>query len=148
MNYIPNSPKHNKLLLGIPMYSERGQYAGAVIGNEWRKNIVSSWMLRKPPALAVDVVTLRAAMDAGAEWLVITNTETGVTYRASMATLLEHGFEFDRGFGLQRGLTLAFWDSEPRDEGVKPLHYKSRAVKGVKFNGKQLPLFEVNHADR
>ncbi len=130
------------------MYSERGQYAGAVIGNEWRKNIVTSWMLRKPPALAVDVKTLREAMDAGAEWLVVTNTETGVTYRAAITTVLEHGFEFDRGFGLQRGLALAFWDAEPRDEDVKPLAYKSRAVKGMKFNGRQLPLFEVKHADR
>lgn len=142
------TPKHQKLTNGIPMYSERGQYAGAVVGNEWRKNIVTSWMLRKPPALAVDVVTLRAAMDAGAEWLVITNTETGVTYRASLATILEHGFEFDRGFGLQRGLILPLWETEPRDEDVKPLQYKSRAVKGAIVNGKQLPLFEVNHADR
>ncbi len=145
MNYIPKHTKHTN---GIPMYSASGKYAGSVIGNEWRKNIITAWMLRNPPALAVDVVTLRAAMDAGAEWLVITNTETGVTYRASLTTMFEHGFEFDRGFGLQRGLILPLWDYEPRDEDVKPLKYKSRAVKGAVWNGVQLSLFEVNHADR
>jgi hypothetical protein len=142
------TPKHNKTQNGIPMYSERGKHAGEVIGAEWRKNIVTDWMLRTPPALAVDVVTLKAAINAGAEWLVITNTQSGITYRTSIDKFLSKGWELNRGFGLQRAMTLPHFEQtrggavihEPPSE-VQEYKYKSRAVKGVIVNGKQLPLF-------
>ena len=139
------------------MYSEGGKHAGFVVGDEWRKEIVTAWMLTTPPALAVDVVTLQAAVNAGAAWLVITNTETGITYRASIETILKKGWVFNRGYGLQRGCILRHWQQWSGDNvppypptapaldvyNVTELKYKSRAVKGAIFNGKQMNLFEV-----
>ena len=157
--YTDYKPKHKKQTNGIQMYSERGQRAGFVIGNEWRKSIVTAWMLTTPPALAVDVKTLRDAIKAGAEWLVIHNTDSGIIYRASIEKFLAKGWEFNRNFGLQRGMTLNQWlqERDPNDthhteppayteptatDEVKPLKYKSRAAVGVVWNGeKQLSLF-------
>jgi hypothetical protein len=149
-------PKHNKTQNGIPMYSESGKQAGFVVGDEWRKNIITAWMLQKPPALAVDIVTLDAAINAGAAWLVITNTETHIVYRASIETVQKKGWRFNRGYFWQQGLTLPYWqkwndgeDAPPPlpptapPPDVYPLKYTSRAVKGAIFNGQQLNLFEV-----
>lgn len=155
--YTDYKPKHKKQTNGIPMYSERGQSAGFVIGNDWRKDIINAWMLRTPPALAVDVVTLKAAINAGAEWLVIHNTESRITYRASIEKFLSKGWEFNRGFGLQRGMTLNYFQQwrdgdaippltppteETAPDEAKELKYTSRAATGITVNGvKQMSLF-------
>lgn len=62
-NYIP---KHKKVQNGIAMYSERGQNAGSVVGDEWRKNIITAWMLTKPPAPDVTELKYKSRAVKGA----------------------------------------------------------------------------------
>lgn len=163
--YKNYTPKHKKQTNGIPMYSCQGKHIGDVIGNEWRKNIRNDGMLNVPPAIANDVQALHHAIRAGAEFVVITNTQTGIIYRASIAKIFDKGWEFNRGYGLQRGLMLSAWlqtrdpnfiqakqscgqPETPASDEVKELKYTSRAATGIKFTKgvKQLNLFgEVKH---
>jgi hypothetical protein len=67
-------------------------------------------MLNKPPSYACDVVSLRDAKAYGAEWVEVYDAHSKCTYRAPMNVFDEYGFTFDRGYGIQKGLTLNWWD--------------------------------------
>ncbi len=84
---------------------------GIVVGDEFRKSIRKSGYLREPPAICIDVKSLKDAEKAGARWVVITNKDDGRIHRATIAKIWREGFELDRGFGLQRGLLLSEWDT-------------------------------------
>jgi len=164
--YTDYKPKHKKQTNGIPMYSCQNKHIGDVIGNEWRKDIVTSHMLTTPPAIANDVQALHDAIRAGAEYFVATNTQTGIIYRASVSKFLDKGFPVNRGHGNQIALVLsdflqsrdpAFILAEtPATEAtaptatdeVKELRYTSHAPTGSTFTKgvKQLDLFgEAKH---
>jgi len=66
-------------------------------------------MLRRPLAWAVDVAALDQAVQAGARWVLLTDTESGRRYLAAVATLRDHGLRLERGFGPQMALTLDAW---------------------------------------
>lgn len=137
-----------------------GRIIGKVIEGEFRKTIRSNWILRTPPAIANDIQSLHDAERAGAVYCVFTNSDTGITYRASISKIWDRGFPVNRGFGEQIALSLPLWlqerdpnhsptqtdapeYSEASTTGVKPLHYESKATVGVVFNGvRQLSLFE------
>lgn len=87
-----------------------GRTAGYVYGDAFRKTVRGSkHMLRTPRAWASDIAALAAARQAGATHIEIEDSESGALYRASIAEMLEHGFTFDRGFGLQVALPLDKW---------------------------------------
>ncbi|MCX6059706.1 MAG: hypothetical protein NTW69_16340 [Chloroflexi bacterium] len=158
--YKHHNTSHNKKQNGIPMYSGQDKHIGDVIGNEWRKDLFNRWMLTTPPAIANDVQALHDAVRAGAEYLVATNKDNGIIYRAAIAKILDKGFPVNRGYGNQIALALSDWlqtrdpnltQTEPpayteatATDEVKPLKYKSNAPTGITFNGvKQMSLFEV-----
>jgi len=130
-----------------------GRTIGKVVEGEFRKTIHTAWILRTPPAIANDIQALHDAERAGAVYCVFTNADTGITYRAPIAKIWDMGFTFNRGYGDQIALALPLWTQErganhspttaTDTTEVKPLEYKSRAVKRgtVVVNGRQLTLF-------
>lgn len=81
---------------------------GTVRGQTFYKTIQGSkHLLRHPPALAFDLSTLEDAERAGATHVAVTDSETGRTYRAAIATIRRDGFPVVRGFGKQIALPLA-----------------------------------------
>lgn len=137
-----------------------GRIVGFVIGNEFRKTIHTNWILRTPPALANDIQALHDAENAGAEYCVFPNADTGIIYRASISKIWDMGFPVNRGFGEQIALSLNLWTQErdPKHKShtdtdtpayseateTKPLVYKSHSITGTQFTEgkpKQLPMF-------
>ena len=102
------------------IYSNSGKKIGRVQGDIFYKSIHGSkHMLRTPPGLAVDLQALLDAEQAGADRIVITDTETGTQYRADISRLKKRGFTFDRGFGRQIALPLDAWITERRGAPVQ-----------------------------
>ncbi|MBI1795180.1 MAG: hypothetical protein HYR70_13465 [Chloroflexi bacterium] len=143
-----------------------GRIVGQIVGDEFRKNIHTNWILRTPPAIANDVQALHDAENAGAAYCVFTNTDTGIIYRTTISKIWDMGFPVNRGFGEQIALPLSLWTQtrgpkftqtqtgpldygEPtatNDDEAKPLHIESRAAVGIKYTkgtktAKQLSLF-------
>jgi hypothetical protein len=78
-----------------------------VSGHFFLKTIIGSkHILRKPPAIAFDRSTLDDAERAGATHVSVTDSETGKTYSAPIATIRRNGFDVARGYGNQIALTL------------------------------------------
>lgn len=89
------------------------QVVGEVRGRVFRKTVRSSnGMLRKPRGWALDVQSLHDAEAAGARLVELYDREMGLTYRAAIAKIWSDGFQFDRGYGRQIGLTLDGWQVE------------------------------------
>jgi len=138
---------------GKQLIKVNGRIIGKVVKNEFRKTIHSNWILQTPPAIATDIQALHDAERAGAVYCVFWNADTGITYRAPIAKIWDMGFTFNRGYGDQIALALPLWTQErganhspttaTDTTEVKPLEYKSRAVKRgtVVVNGRQLTLF-------
>lgn len=95
-----------------PIYAG-GRVVGQVVGGVFRKAVKASvHFLRRPPAIAFDLDSLRAAERAGAVRVEVTDTETGKVYRALLAEVLERGFSLNRGHGAQVALVLGMWNKE------------------------------------
>jgi hypothetical protein len=82
---------------------------GKVQAGVFYKTIRSKHMLKVPPAIANDISALQDAARAGANKVCITNKDSGITYTASMARILNEGKRFNRGFGDQVYLMLDEW---------------------------------------
>lgn len=95
-----------------------GRKVGEVRGDVFHKDISGSvHLLQKPPALAFDVQSLYDAEKAGAQVVQVRDRESGITYSASLKTVMQRGTLFDRGRGRQIFLPLAMWtrDGEKQD---------------------------------
>jgi hypothetical protein len=93
-----------------PIYAwGRRHPVGAVVGDEFQKTIKHSGYLREPPAICLDVKSIKNAEKAGARWVVIIDKDDGRIHRASIAKIWRDGFDLNRGFGLQRGLLISEW---------------------------------------
>ena len=66
-------------------------------------------MLRKPPAISLDVGSLEQAEQAGAVNVRITNKDSGITYGTTIEHIRLHGFRLDRGYGAQIALVIDSW---------------------------------------
>jgi hypothetical protein len=64
-------------------------------------------MLRRPPAIAFDVSTLRDAEAAGATAVAVTDSESGRVYAAPLSLIWARGFRVNRGHGEQLALILS-----------------------------------------
>ncbi len=94
---------------GIPVRAGN-QVVGQVVEGKFHKRVRGSkHMLREPKGWAVDVQSFQDARDLGAQSIEIEDTESGVTYAASVEHVLSRGFRFDRGHGPQICLPLRFW---------------------------------------
>lgn len=65
--------------------------------------------LRTPPAICLGAQSLQDAEAAGAQRVDILDTDTGRTYRASIATCRRYGRPLDRGHGAQLAIPLGQW---------------------------------------
>ena len=97
-----------------PLFLADGRVAGHL--TLWRgrvalvKQVVGSrHMLRRPPAWAVDEGVLQEAQAAGAELVVVRDSESGAVYHAPLARFIAEAFLLDRGCGRQFALPLARW---------------------------------------
>ena len=61
------------------------------------------------PGWAFAITALTIARSLGVQAVRVEDRETGKVYRASMATLDDHGERFDRGYGEQIVLHLKHW---------------------------------------
>ena len=85
---------------------------GVIKGENFIKRVHSAkHFLRKPPAIAFDVDTLTQAQDLGATRVKIIDLDTNSIYIASIELIFEKGFVFNRGYGIQIGLTLNYWNT-------------------------------------
>lgn len=94
----------------------RGKVVGAVRDGEFRKTLSSSkHFLRKPPAIAFDISTLRDAQDAGAILVTVVDRDTGSIYQADLDDIFDYGFSLNRGYGHQLALNLNSWKKSNPD---------------------------------
>jgi len=66
-------------------------------------------MLRQPKGWALDCQSLEDAEAKGARKVEIEDTESGLTYSASVALIRSKGVAIDRKFGFQIALPLHYW---------------------------------------
>jgi hypothetical protein len=113
---------------------------GFVSGQFFRKTIAGSkHILRTPRAIAFDRSTLDDAEKAGATHVSVTDSETGRTYIAPIATIQQHGFTVTRGYGNQVALTLDRYAID----GEQPQAERRAATTNQDCKELQLSLFEV-----
>lgn len=83
---------------------------GEVSGGVFKKTVSGSvHFLRKPPAIALDVDSIRQAREYGAVGIQVTDRETGREYSCDLGHFDRHSFALNRGFGDQRALPLDRW---------------------------------------
>jgi hypothetical protein len=158
-NIVSHGRKRKYEILGT-IIRVKGRTVGQVIGAEYVKDIHNSHMLTNPPAIANDVQALVDAERAGAIYCVFTNLDTGIIYKTSIAKIFERGRHVNFGYGDQYALGLMHWTQSLDPEFTiqneaheytdptsapdpKPLKYKSRATKGVVFNGVNITQLEL-----
>ena len=95
------------------------------------KTIRKNHILRKPPAIALDLQSLRDAEAAGATHVEIDIREDGTIYRAPISGIWAKGFEFDRGWGSQQGLVLNGWVKTKKGGGLQPDMFAQRETISV-----------------
>jgi hypothetical protein len=118
--------KRSHIQGGKIIRAANGHVVGQVRGDVFCKTIKPNHYLKKPPAIAFDICTLDDAEAAGATHVEVTDRESGLVYRASIAHIRAKGFEFDRGWGDQIGLHLSGWTK--RQIGG-PIQLKMEGVK-------------------
>lgn len=92
---------------------------GYVLDGTFYKSLKSSkHFLRKPPAIAFDVQSLRDARAAGASKAQIIDQDTGTIYRASIDRIMKDGWTFNRGFGNQIALPMEGWTRTKKGGGL------------------------------
>jgi len=120
---IPRTPTaYNPRARAIPIYLRGTQKViGRVIGGTFAKVIQGSrHLLRTPAALGFDLSTLEDAERAGATHVAVTDSESGRTYRAPIATIRRYGFPVARGFGRQIALPLSAYSVDGDPPAVRP----------------------------
>jgi hypothetical protein len=118
---------------------------GHVAGHFFHKRIAGSrHTLRRPPAIAFDISTLRDAQAAGASEVCVTDSESGAVYRAAIADVLAHGFAVVRGHGRQIALALERWSIN----GQQPQAERQAAAEAARAEAQsyqQIGLFSEVH---
>ena len=97
-----------------------GRIIGKVEGKVFYKSIRKKHYLRKPPAIAFDIESLRNAELAGATSVQVSDTDTGKIYYTPIRKIWDIGQRFNRGFGNQIYLCLSDWSSNPLRYVIQP----------------------------
>jgi hypothetical protein len=104
-NHNINRNKGNKRKGSV--VRDGSKVVGEVLNGVFVKNIYGSrHMLRSPKAVCFGVESLHNAENLGAKEVAVIDQETGKEYRAPLPFVWEHGFNVNRGFGQQVGVTL------------------------------------------
>ena len=82
------------------------------VGTFIKKVRASKHMLRSPRGCALDIQSLKDAERLGAVRVEICDTESGLTYSASVDLILAKGIRLNRRFGEQIALPLYLWKIE------------------------------------
>jgi hypothetical protein len=145
-NIVARNKRKRHVILGT-VIKVNGRTVGQVIDGVFVKDVSSSkHFLHSPEAIAYTIDTLHAAQRAGAEFVEVLDTDTGIRYRASIAKIWDMGKKFNYGWGDQIYLTLQNWLQTVDPEytahtDTMPLTYKSHAITGTHFTktGKKTP---------
>jgi hypothetical protein len=87
-----------------------GKVVGYLQDNRFMKSVIGSkHRVRSPSAWAIDSDVFDEQIKSNAAEIVITDRETGKTYRCSVGTFDRLKGELNRGFGRQYFLTLKHW---------------------------------------
>lgn len=123
----------------VPIYLPgKDKPIGYVGGQTFRKNMVASkHMLRNPRAIGSDLCVLDDAERAGATLISVTDSESGHTYVAPIATMRKYGFPVVRGHGRQIALALDYWSID----GETPAAEQRAAATNQERLDLQLGLF-------
>lgn len=108
---VPNNGRHKQE--GVPIYTSKGNEIGRVVNGVFYKRVRGSkHMLRRPPAWAFDVVSLKQAERAGARLVTVIDAESGAEYTTPLPRIWERGREFNRGYGDQIFMVISDWDTK------------------------------------
>jgi hypothetical protein len=127
-----------------PIFSARGNgktVVGYVRQEIFYRKFTSQHVLRNPPALAIEVYCLDQLAALGVDRMVLTNKDTGESYRCTFEHFMEKSFEIDRGYGLQRALPLSGFMRSKVDGKLEVT--PSAPVTPKKPEVMQMSLFEV-----
>ena len=105
----------NTAIGNVPSNSTLIYAGGKVVGRVenktfWKTIIGSKHLLRKPPAIAFDEISLDAAERAGAQLVRVRDKENGAIYETTISKIIDKGIRFNRGFGDQVALPLKNWN--------------------------------------
>ncbi len=118
---VHHSTPNIKNQTGTPVYSADGRVVGEVKGDVFTKRVKASvHFLRTPPAIAFDICSLEAASKLGAEFVEVTDVESGYKYLSSISDVWANGRRFNRGHGEQIFLPLSRWSVDGRPPKLKP----------------------------
>lgn len=138
MGFTGGSPLMTKNTTRFQLVEDaQGRILGRVYGHTYKRTLTDGQILRKPPAIAIsqDVVDKLAAM--GVVDLIMTNRDTGVTYKTTLAHFQEAGFPLDRGYGKQVALPLYGWvTTSTITKQLEPVY-----IEAAKPEAEQLSLF-------
>jgi len=97
----------------VDIFGHDGRPLGTVDGGTFRKWGVrkSIHFFRKYGGWGCDTCAVDAAVRAGAQWIELTDLESGATYRASLRTMRTQGIAIDHGYGAQLVLPLRYWNA-------------------------------------
>jgi hypothetical protein len=119
--------------MGVPIYLGNtviGEVVEMPKGRLFRKTLHGSkHILKRPPAIAFDLDTLRQVELAGGTAIEVKDVETDIVYYATLTTVWTKGFALNRGFGDQQALLLSHWDKQAPHRNAD-----------VQVHSKQLPL--------
>jgi hypothetical protein len=110
-----NSNRKNRNLnkskgIGKPVRNQQGRVCGYIRQGVLEKcACASKHMLRTPKGWAWDDEIITQAEGAGCARTRITDKESGKIYTASLNDFRQHGVMFERRFGRQVCLALAYW---------------------------------------
>ena len=113
-----NSMSHTD---STPIYA-LGKVVGTVVDDKFvRRMKKSKHFLRQPPAIASNIDSLEQAVQAGAKFCIVIETESNRTYQAPISRLYEKGHIIERGFGKQIALALHLWDQNNGKQNTEQL---------------------------
>jgi hypothetical protein len=92
------------------IYDRKGHRCASVRDGILFRSLHERGLLHNPEACAFDLVALEAARQAGAHTVIIHRQDVRVKMRARLEDYYALGWEFDYGFGLQRGLSLSCFE--------------------------------------
>lgn len=134
--------RHTHSNTSEPVYNGRGKVVGYINGPLLTKQADSiRHMLKQPPGWAWDVAILDHAKGRGVTHTEVTDTETGITYRAAIADFETFGAPINRGHGPQIVLPAGYWSQWRNGQRLaQPLHEGQQQQPA---GARQLGLFEV-----
>ena len=102
--------RHNKIHVS-------GKMVGWVESNTFYKKIQGSkHLLKKPPAIAFDTISIQIAIQYGADRIRVLDKETDIVYSCVMRDFELNQFSIDRGYGRQVAMVLNKWEKSRRVE--------------------------------